>query len=73
MGKRVLCLVCVCLLVIAALFSVRSWAQDLGAHRQAPLLTKGIVTHSPNPLASAMLLVLAGVALSMLFDKKNKH
>ena len=74
MGKRVVCLICACLMVVTALFSVRSFAQGLDTSRQAlPHLAKGIVKHSPNPLASAMLLVLAGVAISMLFDKKNKH
>ncbi|MDD6966347.1 MAG: hypothetical protein PUK18_02430 [Firmicutes bacterium] len=79
MGKRVVCLICAGLLLVAALFSVRTWAQGWDAPRQAlpctglPNLAKGIVKHSPNPLASAMLLVLAGVALSMLFDKKNKR
>ena len=79
MGKRVVCLICAGLLLVAALFSVRTWAQGWDVPRQAlpgtglPKLAKGIVKHSPNPLASAMLLVLAGVALSMLFDKKNKR
>ena len=78
MGKRVICLICAGLLMEAALFSVGSWAEEWEMPSQtvsgiASLkLAKGIVKHAPNPLASAMLLVLAGVALTMLFDKKNK-
>ena len=79
MGKRVICVVCVGLLVAATLFSVRIRAEGWELPRQSlsgvglPVLAKGIVKRAPNPLASAMLLVLAGVALCMLFDKKNKH
>ena len=79
MGKRVICMICVGLLVMAAFFSDRIRAEGWEVQCQAvsctgsPLLSKGIVKHAPNPLASAMLLVLAGVALCMLFDKKNKH
>ena len=79
MGKRVICLVCVGLLVLSALFSVRIRAESWEVPCQtlsvtgSPVLSKGIVKHAPNPLASAMLLVLAGVAICLLFDKKNKH
>ena len=79
MGKRVICLVCAGLLVVAALFSVRIRAEgweipdQLLSGTGSPVLSKGIVKHAPNPLASAMLLVLAGVAITLLFDKKNKH
>ncbi len=74
MGKRVVCLICAAVLVVMAFFGIRTEA----APWKAPpvptqvKLSKGIVKHSPNPLASAMFLVLAGVGLSLLFDKKNK-
>ena len=78
MGKRVVCLICAAVLVVIAVFGVRTWSEPwngpLPAQRVANglRLSKGIVKHSPNPLASAMLLILAGIAASMLFDKKNK-
>ena len=79
MGKRVLCLICATVLVVAALFSVRTWSDDWDTPTQVQnalrsvYLSKAMVKRSPNPLASSMFLILAGLGISMLFDKKNKH
>ena len=75
MGKRVICLFCAAVLVVMALFGIRTGAS---AWKGPPVpaqvkLSKDLVKHSPNPLASAMFLVLAGVGISLLFDKKNKR
>ncbi len=74
MGKRVLCLICAAVLVVTAFFDIRT---EAAPWKGPPVptqekLSKGIVKHSPNPLASAMFLVLAGVGISLLFDKKDK-
>lgn len=73
MGKRVVCLICAAVLVVMALFGIRTQATPWKGPPVQEKLAKGLVKHAPNPLASAMILVLAGVALTLLFDKKNKH
>lgn len=72
MEKRVICLICATVLVVMALFGVRTAAAPWKGPPVEAKHSKGIVRHAPNPLASAMLLVLAGVMLTLLFDKKNK-
>ena len=69
MGKRVICLICAVLLVMA-LAGIVAAAPEKGPSSTAK---QGLVRHAPNPLASAMFLVLAGGALTLLFDKKNRH
>lgn len=79
MGKRVVCLICAAVLVAIALLGVRTRSESWeGSLQMQPTvnelrLSKGIVKHSPNPLASAMFLILAGIGISLLFDKKDKH
>ena len=79
MGKRVICLICVAVLVVISFFGIRTVAEAMIAPEpvlrldSGLYLSKGIVKHSPNPLASAMFLILAGIGISMLFDKKNRH
>ena len=79
MGKRVLCLICAAVLLLLLFLGVQAAAAPLAAPGQvlpgsgAVRLSKGIVKHSPNPLVSAMFLILAGIGISMLFDKKNKR
>ena len=73
MGKRVICLICAAVLVVMALFGLRTGAAPWKGPPVEAKLSKGIVRHAPNPLASARFLVLAGVALTLLFDKKNRH
>lgn len=69
MRKRFLCMLFVVLLVITC--SLRTFAEGLRPAAMGKTLAKPIVSHKPNPLASAMLLVLAGVGVSMLFDKRK--
>lgn len=79
MGKRVICLICAAVMLLLLFFSVQAAAAPFTA--PGPILprngvfhlSKGIVKHSPNPLVSAMFLILAGIGISMLFDKKNKR
>ena len=79
MGKRVICLICAAVLVMMACFGIRTAADvwnvpEPVTHLTSGLhLSKGIVKRSPTPLASAMFLILAGIGISMLFDKKNRH
>ena len=79
MGKRVLCLICAAVMLLLLLFmGVQASAAPFTApgpvlpENGVLFLSKGIVKHSPNPLVSAMFLILAGIGISMLFDKKNK-
>lgn len=77
MGKRIFCLICAAALVMMAFGGIQAEAAAWDGPRLLPpgdnglRLAKGLVSHKPNPLASAMILVLAGVAVSMLFDKKK--
>ena len=79
MGKRVICLICAAVLVVIAFMGIRAGADSRNVPEPAVsmgsglLLAKGIVRHSPNPLVSAMFLVLAGIGISLLFDKRNKR
>ena len=79
MGKRVICLICAAVLVVITFLGIRAGADAWNApgpvvHLGSGLhLAKGIVRHSPNPLVSAMFLILAGIGISMLFDKKNRR
>lgn len=79
MGKRVICLICAAVLAAAAFFGIRTEAGAWNvltpvSHPNTGLhLAKGIVRHAPNPLVSAMFLILAGIGISMLFDKRNKR
>lgn len=73
MGKRVICLICAAVLLVMALAGIHAAASSEKGPPTEARLSKGIVKHAPNPLASAMFLVLAGVALTLLFDKKNRH
>lgn len=73
MGIRVLCLICAAVVLITAFFGIHGEAQGW---RAAPPgrahLSKASAVRSSTPLASAMLLVLGGLGISILFDKKNK-
>ena len=70
MGVRILCLICAAVVLMTAFFGIRVSA--LGCNAPPLHLARSVSTRRPNPLASAMLLVLGGVGISMLFDKKNK-
>lgn len=76
MGKRIICMLCVSVIVIGAVFGIKVFADTatvpLQSERENMLaLARPRVSRKPNPLASAMFLVLAGVGVSMLFDKKR--
>ena len=79
MGKRVICLICAAVMLLLLVFSVQAAAAPFTEPGKLlpgsgmVHLSKGIVKHSPNPLVSAMFLILAGIGISMLFDKKNKR
>lgn len=76
MSKRFFCMICAAVILIGALCGVRAGAAPMrSAERGSSVnfLSKARVTHRPNPLVSAMLLVLAGVGVSMLFDKKDRE
>ena len=74
MVKRVVCLICAAVLVVMALSGIRTLAAPWKGPPTPVVEKRGkaLVKHAPNPLASAMLLVLAGVGISLLFDKKDK-
>lgn len=71
MGKRIICLFIVVVLVVTAFSGLRAMASSLDATKPAVSATKNRISRRPNALASAMFLVLAGVSVSMLFDKKK--
>lgn len=73
MMKRVICWLCaVCLVMGIACRPV--FAQSAETKPTAGSYLSGTkVSHRPAPLASAMLLVLAGMGFSMLFDKKDRE
>lgn len=76
MGKRIICMLCVAVVVIGALLGIKAYADAetkpfQGEQGNMLALARPRVNRKPNPLASAMFLVLAGVGVSMLFDKKR--
>lgn len=78
MGKRFVCLICAAVLIVMAAGGLRTaaaaWNGPVAVQctGNGLVLAKALVKRSPNPLASAMFLVLAGLGIGMLFDKKNK-
>ena len=73
MGKRIFCLICAAVLVVASLAQCRVFAQAVepGIPQSSKALIKPRSSHRSNPLVSAMFLVLAGVGFTLLFDKKK--
>lgn len=75
MGKKVFCLLVAAVLAAVFLFGVRpvaeAWAPEKAISPPSLVLSTGIVSHRANPLVSAMFLVLGGIGISMLFDKKK--
>lgn len=76
MGKRFFCLICAAILMAASICGVRAAASAWKPFRAAPsdvqtAQVRQRVHYKPNALVSAMFLVLAGVSLTMLFDKKG--
>lgn len=73
MGIRILCLVCTLAVLMVTFFGIQAQAQE----RDAPLpvyphTPKGSTVRTTAPLFSAMMLVLGGLGISLLFDKKDK-
>ena len=72
MGIRVLCLICAAVVLMMTFFGIRAGAQ---AWKDAPpvraTLSETSAIRSSTPLASAMLLVLGGLGIALLFDKKK--
>lgn len=76
MGKRIICMLCVSVIVVGAAFGIRVFADTETIPSQSErgnmlAQARPRVSRKPNPLASAMFLVLAGVGVTMLFDKKR--
>ncbi len=75
MGKRVFCLLFAAILTAVSLFGIcpaaEAWVPEKAISPPALVLSTGIVSRRANPLASAMFLVLGGIGISMLFDKKK--
>ena len=72
-GIRILCLVCTLAVLMVTFFGIQAQAQG----RDAPLpvyprTPKGSTVRTTAPLFSAMMLVLGGLGISLLFDKKDK-
>lgn len=75
MGKRVLCLICVAAVLMIAFFGIRAGAQTW---REPPAASARLskaasAIRSSTPLASAMLLVLGGLGIALLFDRRDRH
>lgn len=69
MGKRVICLLIAAVMLVSFL-GVRAEAAPVTSGRSVSTGTAGRVARSTSALVSAMLLVLAGVSIILLFDKK---
>lgn len=74
MGIRMMCLVCILAVLMAAFLGIRAEAaENRPTVPVYPRLPKGSTARSTAPLVSAMMLVLGGLGICMLFDKKNKN
>lgn len=76
MGKRFFCLVCAMVFLASSIIGLRASAQKWSVQNPAvdshmPVPAKTRTVRRPNPLISAMFLVLAGIGISLLFDHKE--
>lgn len=74
MGKRFFCLICAAVLVAVSILGVRVGASEWESFPLGGAANYSAQSKPPyraNALVSAMFLVLAGVGISMLFDKKK--
>lgn len=76
MGKRFFCLIFAVVLLVSMLLGARASAEGIHSTRTEPgiklLAASGSKpNHRPNALVSAMFLILAGIGVSLLFDKKE--
>lgn len=73
MGIRILCLVCTLAVLMVTFFGIQAQAQERDAPLSVyPRTPKGSTVRTTAPLFSAMMLVLGGLGISLLFDKKDK-
>ena len=73
MGVRIICLICAAVVLLIAFFGIQARAAEKDA--QLPVYThtpRGSTMRTTAPLVSAMMLVLGGLGISLLFDKKNR-
>lgn len=75
MGKRLFCLIFAAVLLVSCTFGTKVMASDWAANRteaEKHLTTvRAKSNHRISPLVSAMFLILAGMGVSLLFDKKE--
>lgn len=72
MGIRVLCLICAAVVLMMTFFGIRAGAQAWkGVPPVRAALSRSSAVRSSTPLVSAMLLVLGGLGIALLFDKKK--
>lgn len=75
MGKRFFCLFCAAVLVVCCAFGTRvtaaAWHMPRTSQEKHLALIRIKPTRRPSPLVSAMFLILAGMGVSLLFDKKG--
>lgn len=69
MGKRVICLL-IAAVILVSFWGIRTEATPVTSTRPVPTGTASRVARSTSALVSAMLLVLAGVSIILLLDKK---
>lgn len=77
MRKRFCCLIFTVALLVSMLLGVRASADGvyrMGMEPQIKLLASSAsrTNHRPNALVSAMFLILSGLGVSLLFDKKGE-
>lgn len=74
MGIRILCLVCTLAVLMMTFFGIQAQALEKDAPPPVyPRTPKGSMARTTAPLVSAMMLVLGGLGISLLFDKKDKN
>ncbi len=74
MGKRLFCLFFAAVLAVTSVCGLRVSAAEWSLTKtgtMVPAKSTSRVNRRPNALASAMFLVLGGVCISMLFDKRR--
>lgn len=74
MGKRLFCLLFAVVLTVMSVCGLRVSAADWSLTKTGALVPAKSASRAnrrPNALASAMFLVLGGVCISMLFDKRR--
>ena len=73
MGIKVLCLICAAAVLMMTFFGIRAGADAWKTTPAQAHRAHSSAIRSSAPLASAMLLVLGGLGISLLFDKRDKN